>query len=116
MTKVWINPSFKDKVKEEKLTEIKLKKPSEKTEKPPERKRKQKLAPQTRNAIHSDNYMSKRIRENTIVEFSFVNNMNITGCIEWFDQRYIKIIEAKTGDNVLIERRHIKYIKKKILL
>ena len=115
MAKIWINPNFKDKVKEENIKEAVSKKPEVKKDRPLPRRRKPKLLPQTRNAIHSDNYLNKRIKENTLVEISFINGMNITGCIEWFDQRYIKIIEAKTSDNVLIDRRHIKYVKKKIL-
>jgi hypothetical protein len=114
MAKIWINPNFKDKLKEETDS---IKKAAQKQEKISSLPKKlhSKLSPQTRKIIHSENYFNKRIKENSIVEFTFINNMTITGSIEWFDQRYIKILEAKTGDHILIDRRPIKYIKKNIL-
>ncbi|HPZ09589.1 MAG TPA: hypothetical protein PL110_15915 [Candidatus Eremiobacteraeota bacterium] len=110
MAKVWINPAFKDTYKKEEPLKEQIKKPKE--NKKTYVKKTKKDFPQTKKIVHSENYFNKRIRENDIVEFTFINNMTLVGSIEWFNQRYIKIKEAKTSDDILIDRRPIKYIKK----
>ncbi len=117
MAKVWINPAFKDTYKKPEVVKhevTKQEKPEKKPvkTKPKEFKRKEPVLPQTNKTTHSENYFNKRIRENDIVEFVFINNMTVSGCVEWFNQRYIKIKEAKTGDDILVDRRPIKYISK----
>ena len=112
MAKVWINPAFKDTYKKQEV--IKEEKPEKKPvrDKQREFKKREPVLPQTNKTTHSENYFNKRIRENDIVEFVFINSMTVSGCVEWFNQRYIKIKEAKTGDDILIDRRPLKYISK----
>jgi sRNA-binding regulator protein Hfq len=103
MNKTWVNSSLRDKlnVKSENSPGFKGKSDNN-------------LTSVIKKVVHSDNYLNKRIRQNELIEIIFINKDNITGTIEWFDQKYIKLTEASSGDHILVTRRSIKYIKKKI--
>ena len=104
MSKVWINPDFKklyETPKKEKTAGVKEKKSYKKSSKGKSLKKK-KPSP-------AEAYINHKIQNRKLLTIKFIDNEEITGIIQWADQRYIKF--ETEDDGLVIEKRAIKYIK-----
>jgi len=107
MAKVWVNPKFK-----EVYTPTTTTKKTEKTKKIAPKKAKKPTVNEEKlrkKRNPGEEYIKRKIQDRKIVNIKFIDNEEITGIIQWTDQRYMKISTDKEG--LVIEKRAIKYIK-----
>ncbi len=65
---------------------------------------------------HAENYYYvKQMNNKTMLIIELIDDTRIKGCIEWYDERCLKI-KKEDGDNIILFKHYIKFMHKDIPL